>query len=399
MQNPSVNFIRLLVLVLFSSQLFTACAGSSPDKILESQAAERDTVTSTEPGTPAFDTLADDLANIIAGFRPMVYKNNNIADYDHFVYRAQVEHDWDLVVKHKTDPITHWRKKNVEHKLQDTGTLLYPFAGADFLYANTFFPDCRNYILIGLEPIGKFLRCDTLSKVATTAYLEKIRSALYYSNSLGFFRTESMQKDLNQSTLDGTLPLIAYYIKRTSHHISGITYFSLDSAGLQVKCTAEQSPVGVRVDFCDSLYTNNQSVYYLSFDLSDEHLKKHPELLAFVTSLAPRQTFLKAASYLMFTSGFRTMRKYLLDNVQIILQDDSGIPYGSFKPGKWEVQLFGTYTKTIDRFEHKFQPDLEKAYAEQETPHPVPFRIGYNVKFNETNLLLAKRKNPTQNEK
>jgi len=308
-------------------------------------------------------------------------------------YKQHIRDDWTLVVKHKVDPISRWRDKHFPKDLSDTSTLFYPFAGADFLYAHTFFPDAKKYIMIGLEPIGKLHRCDTMTNKGFLSYLEKIRSALYYSNNLGFFRTESMGKDLTQQTLDGTLPVIVFYIRKTGHHLTGITYFNLDKEGRTIPCRQDTTTTGVRVDFCDSTLAKPQSLYYLSYDLSDKNLIKHSELLEFVKSSGKQVCFLKAASYLMFTSAFSVMRNYLLEGETAILQDDSGIPYRYFRPGKWNVVLYGTYTQTIDLFKYKFQPDLQTAYEKQETKHPVPFRIGYNVKFNETNLLFATRKN------
>jgi hypothetical protein len=167
----------------------------------------------------------------------------------------------------------------------------------------------------------------------------------------------------------------------------------LDSKGGIVPCKQDTSTIGVRVSFYDSTMRKHQVLYYLSYDLSDKNLKKHPELLTFVKSFGKQSGFLKAASYLMFTADFRVMRNYMLEQESRILQDDSGIPYRYFKPSGWSVQLFGTYTKTIDLFKYKFQQDLLVAYENQETKHSVPFRIGYNVKFNETNLLFAKKKN------
>ncbi|MEI7725982.1 MAG: hypothetical protein WCK09_12815 [Bacteroidota bacterium] len=392
MYHPFSSSAKLSCLILSSIFIFFSCGGSSAEVILKKGTSDNKKVDSTIILTPSIDTLVDDIASIIAGLKPMVFTNKKIPVFDRLTYRVQVEKDWATVVKHKINPITQWRKKNIPSEDQDSITLFYPFAGADFLYANSFFPNCKNYILIGLEPIGKFLRCDTLPKAEMLNYIEKIRSSLYCSNNLGFFRTESMEKDLNQTTLDGTLPLIAFYIKRTHHLIRGITYFTLDSAGVTVDVKADRTPIGVRIDFCDSMQLKNQSVYYLSFDLSDKNLNGHPELLSFAKGFGRHQIFLKAASYLMFNSYFRTIRNYLLDNAGLILQDDSGIPYRFFKTTVWDVTIFGSYTKTIDLFEHKFQPDLEEAYLKQETPNPVPFRIGYNVEFNETNLQLAKRK-------
>jgi hypothetical protein len=343
--------------------------------------------------SPGIDTLNDELAAVISGISPLRHCKDLGAEKSFTTYQQHISEDWKLVEKNKTGPIARWRVKNLDTVPSGSPTLFYPFAGADFLYANAFFPDARNYVLIGLEPIGKLHRCDTMAKKDFLAYLEKIRSSLYFSNHLGFFRTKSMEKDLNQQTLDGTLPLILFYIRKTGHRITGITYFNLDSKGGIIPCRQDTATTGVKVSFTDSTMTKPQSVFYLSYDLSDQNLNKHPELLAFAKSFGKQDCFLKAASYLMFTSEFQVMRNYLLDQETDILQDDSGIPYRFFKSAAWSVKLFGTYTQTIDLFKYKFQPDLLSAYDKQETRHSVPFRIGYNVKFNETNLLFAKKKN------
>ena len=332
------------------------------------------------------------MASVISGIPSIRWCSDLTPDKKWTTYQQHINDDWKVVEKNKTGLIEKWRKKNIDTISSDTTTLFYPFAGADFLYPHAFFPNAGNYLLIGLEPIGKLHRCDSMSKNDFYSYLDKIRGALYYSNQLGFFRTKSMETDLNQESLDGTLPLILFYIRKTGHRITGVTYFNLDNKGTIITCKQDTTTFGVRVAFADSSLKKQQFLYYLSYDLSDHNLKKHPELLQFVKSFGSQFTFLKAASYLMFSGEFQLMRNYLLDQETAILQDDSGIPYRFFKPAYWDVQLFGTYTQTIDLFKYKFQPDLQAAYEKQVTKHGVPFRIGYNVKFNETNLLFAKKK-------
>ncbi len=383
-------FRCLLIAVVF---LLLSCMQNHASKNAGNKAINDSLPVKPKSDMPVLDTLNDEMAAMIAGINPVNGCKDLTAEKKWTTYQQHINDNWKLVEKNKTVPIAHWREKNLDTVTSGTSTLFYPFAGADFLYANAFFPDAGNYVLIGLEPIGKLHRCDTMTKKDFLFYLEKIRSALYYSNQLGFFRTKSMEKDLNQQSLDGTLPLIVFYIRKTGHRLTGITYFNLDNKGGIVPCRQDTSTIGVRVAFFDSTMKKHQVLYYLSYDLSDQNLKKHPELLQFVKSFGNQVGFLKAASYLMFTSGFHVMRNYLLDQESAVLQDDSGIPYRFFKPSGWTVKLFGTYTQTIDLFKYKFQPDLQSAYEKQETKHAVPFRIGYNVKFNETNLLFAKKRN------
>jgi hypothetical protein len=346
-----------------------------------------------ETSGPLLDTVNDGIASVISGIDPVNGCPDISGEKNWTAYKQHIKDDWKLVEKNKTGPIERWRDKNLESIAADSSTVFYPFAGADFLYAHSFFPGAANYVLIGLEPIGTLHSCNTMARKQFLNYLEKIRASLYYSNLLGFFRTESMETDLNQESLNGTLPLILFYIRKTGHRIAGITYFNLDNKGAIIPCRQDTATIGVRVAFFDSTSGKQQMLWYLSYDLSDHNLKKHPELLQFVKQFGRQVCFLKAASYLMFTSRFQMIRNYILDRESSVLQDDSGIPFHYFKPPGWSVDLFGAYTKTIDMFKYKFQPDLQSAYGKQETKHAVPFRIGYNGKFNETNLLFAKKKN------
>jgi len=381
---------RILIAALIMMVL--SCTQNQAHPVTTNQVSDDSLVSGQKTDKPALDTLNDGIASVFSGLPPLNGCTGLSSEKGWITYQQHINSDWKLVEKNKTGPISRWRVNNLDTISSRSATLFYPFAGADFLYAHAFFPEVSNYILIGLEPVGKLHTCNTMSKKDFISYLEEIRNSLYYSNQLGFFRTKSMETDLNQESLDGTLPLILFYIRKTGHHISGISYFTLDKKGGIVSVNQDSTTYGVRIAFFDSSDQKQQVLYYLSYDLSDKNLLKHPELLQFVKSFGNQECFLKAASYLMFTGGFHVMRNYILEQELSVLQDDSGIPYRFFKSSGWTVKLFGTYTKTIDMFKYKFQPDLQSAYEKQTTKLSVPFRIGYNVKFNETNLLFAKKK-------
>lgn len=343
---------------------------------------------------PHIDTLKDELVSILCAISPKKkYKNISSSPFWEKLKKT-VDSDWDIVSKYKIKPIKNWADSMGLSIEKDTNTLFYPFAGADFLYANSFFPDAKNYILIGLEPVGFLKDPDSLPQSTLQAYLNKIESSLYFSNKVGFFRTNSMRTELNQTELDGTIHLLAFYIKRCGYLISGIDYFSLDTMGKMKEYVKKEKskPYAVKISFCDSAQTKTQNLYYFSYDLSDSYLKKHKEILTFVKSFGKQNTFLKAASYLMHTDEFVTMRNYLIDNCDAVIQDDSGIPYRFFLTDIWDVKLFGTYSKTISLFKHKYQPDLKKAFDLSKYKGRIPFRIGYNVNHNEVNIQYARKK-------
>ena len=73
----------------------------------------------------------------------------------------------------------------------------YPFSGPDFLYANLFFPTVKNYVLIALEPLGTLHNVTTEEREYSEHYLQQLQKSLYFSTHDGFFRTKSMEKELN----------------------------------------------------------------------------------------------------------------------------------------------------------------------------------------------------------
>jgi hypothetical protein len=75
----------------------------------------------------------------------------------------------------------------------------------------------------------------------------------------------------------------------------------------------------------------------------------------------------------------------------LILQDDSGLPFRSFLPGEWRIQLFGIYTEPLEIFKRGKEPALKDAYDSSLRVGPLPFGAGYHVSANDANLLLALR--------
>ena len=102
-------------------------------------------------------------------------------------------------------------------------------------------------------------------------------------------------------------------------------------------------------------------------------------------------TYLKAASYLMHGKDFSMIRNVVFDKSKSILQDDSGIAYRYFDKTKWEIHLYGSYTRPGKEFSWINETDLAKAYTDPSVK-PVPFTLGYNWRTRHINLLYAVRK-------
>src|SRR5262249_57395377 len=77
-----------------------------------------------------------------------------------------------------------------------------------------------------------------------------------------------------------------------------------------------------------------KTLYYLSTDLSNSGVKASG-FLKFCETLAPGNSLIKSASYLLHSGNFTTVRKFILANSATIIQDDSGVPLAYYNQKKW----------------------------------------------------------------
>jgi hypothetical protein len=333
------------------------------------------------------DTLLTDYASIISGVEPMKNYTEIATSAGWQNLKKELDNEWSLVDTNKISKIKSWVTKT-NYLPKDSLTLFYPFAGGDALYSNCFFPTSKKTIMIGLEPIGsvgKELKADS----SCLNYIKKIKKALYTSNRSGYFMTISMNAELHQNDLNGTLPLLLFYARRQGLMVSKIEYFYLDSLGNE-KTTTANDALGVNLTLCNPDQTHKKIIQYISTDISNSGLQQNIGLQNYIKSIDGKYSFLKAASYLLHSPSFSIIRDLILNNTKALLQDDSGVPYKFLNDSTWSVQLFGKYTKPIGLFAGRIQSDLKTAFATK-SPSELPFRIGYNISHNEPHLILSKK--------
>ena len=83
---------------------------------------------------------------------------------------------------------------------------------------------------------------------------------------------------------------------------------------------------GVRIVFAGSDGVE-RTLYYFSTDLSNSGVRSSG-FLKFCETLAPGDSLIKSASYLLHAGNFSAVRGFLLTNSATIIQDDFGIPLG-----------------------------------------------------------------------
>jgi hypothetical protein len=285
-----------------------------------------------------------------------------------------------------------WQQTFLPESLQPIPVAFYMFSGPDFLYADQIFPNAAVYVLCGKEALGP--PPDPLRIPNLSGALGNLENAMKSSLSTTYFITKDMKVDLHEQNLNGVLPILYAFIARANKSITNVTFGSLSSGGVFEEAAPGKkggSITGVRIRYTDSQSGNAQTLYYFTTDVSDGGIKASPEFLKFCQHLGTGASLLKSPSYLLFENGFATIRNFILDHSNIIVQDDSGIPLDYFESSKWNLRLFGVYLGPIDVFKQYYQARLRELF-EQGNPPPLEFGFGYRWNYKEANLIVATRK-------
>ncbi len=371
------------------------------------QQADADTAKAVIKDTEPFDRQFNDLARLLAGMPAEegssfaeLHKNQNWINY-----AKKIDSTFWKPMQDKRPVMSKWREDELKVTNEAKGTLFYPFSGADFLYANTFFPTVDTIVMFGLEPIGSMPDVKKIADKNFLAYLNGLEKTLATILQKSYFITLEMNTDFRGGTvqdLDGTLPAFLIFMARTGQKILYYEKVAIGEDGKLIKADAAKNPkayYGTKIEFRDMNDNKRKVLYYFGVNLCNDAfmtmdgLAQRNDLQEFIKKLNITSTYIKSASYLMHGNNFSIIRNLVLDNTKNYLQDDSGMALGNFKDDKWDLTFFGAYAGTIDIFRGYYQNDMKKVYEDKKYPiRPLPFGIGYMYKQGESNLMLAKRK-------
>ncbi len=409
--------LYIFVSIIFISFFLSSCGGGKRNNNTEerSDTSLTNTDSNKTPKKPKVDPrIYNDLARYIAGLKgePGSKYAQYEADKAWQTYAQYANALWKKVADEKLPLMIDWQKQELRKPNKKGGTLFYPFSGPDFLHASAFFPKVEQTVMMGLEPIGSLPDIDDIAKNKPQNYLNNLIASLNSVLNFSFFKTKEMKYTFGghaDKRLNGTLPVILFFMARTNHKVLEHEKVALTKNGSVVKA----SEIKVGNPDQDTTYYGNKLVYqakgddakrtlyYFSANLADRvydgmsGLLQREDLLGYINNLSINATFLKSASYLLYKPYFSILRRTILKKSTYLLQDDSGIPSKYIiEDNKWKITFYGTYTGPIALFANYFQPELKSAFEplSGEKVKPLPFGIGYQFKEGTSNLMLAKEK-------
>ncbi len=317
------------------------------------------------------DSSPNDQARFLAG---LPVRGSTLENYTRdpawAEHATELDAAWERTERRQIANVRAWAGTYIS---QAPSTVYYMFSGPDFLYANSFFPNASTYILCGTEPIGVVPDIRKLAPGTLRPALANLRGSLKTILGAHFFITKDMRADLQRDELGGTLPILYVFLARLGNSIRDVSFVNSPGAG-------------VRVTF-NNRSGATQTLYYFKVDLSNGF---GGNFLSWCAAQGPGASLVKAASYLMHGDGFSQVRRFLLDQSALIVQDDSGIPLRSFDE-RWSLRFFGDYAGPIEIFAKQFQPDLVAAYH-RSNPAPLGFAFGYYSQPQRGMLMLATRR-------
>ena len=353
-------------------------------------------VAAVPPEQPAV-VSANDLALFLAGLRvpsgSLLEPLQASAAYGEHSYA--MGELWRRFNENHFIPMRLWSEITLASRIDPKLPLTYFFGGPDAINALALFPEAPYYLLLGLEPPGQLPSPLALSPGELETSLAALRRAVEVVLSYGHFITKDMREDLSQGSFRGVLPIAMAFVALSGGEVVAAFPIGVGRGGVSRdlgSTPAESSDMlpGIAVQFRRSASDAPQVITFLQANISDGSLKGRSDALDWVDRFGTANAYLKAASYLLHEANFSRVRNFILQKSACILQDDSGIPLRDLRKAGWQVELFGTYSGTLDIFSRYFQNDLMDSYAAT-IPPALPFGTGYKWRKGESNLILATR--------
>jgi hypothetical protein len=346
---------------------------------------------------PSADARATATAQIMAGVTPLAGDaviDRLAATEGWLKHKEAMEAQW-KPVRARLDAIEKWREQEIKLKDVAGRTLLYPFSGPDFLNAWSLYPNHGKYLFFSLESPGTLPDLEKMGPKEFEALLRDVRNAFTEIFQRNYFITSYMGKQLTTPYLKGSVPIIATMMALNGLRIAKIEavdpFPELTKAYHEPKSKRPGRLLrGVKITF---LTTANKAheLSYFSLDATDNALRFYPEFLDWAGRNKPASALIKSASYLLHDNQFSRTRDMILASADILVQDDTGIPYRYLKQANWNTKLFGKYHRPIKPMEWGYQSDLDRAFKEVKDGQPLPFPFGYHWKGQESGLILATR--------
>ncbi len=344
----------------------------------------------------SFDRSANGTARFLAGLKGR--PGGPFAELEDTVewreYARTMDASWARLDQRQLASVRAFQKRELSSEKHNSSFVFYPFSGPDVLYATSFFPDSKLYVLAGLEPVGHMRTSASYQKEKLDRDLSGWNQALASILGRSFFVTSEMDRQFHGRVADGLLPMILLLLTHSGFDIEGFRYGHLSEIGEFVMDSPEplgkQKHMGVEIRFHRPGETASRQMFYFSTDLGPA-FQRDPGFSRFLTHLGKAETLVKSCSFLLHWGTCNAIRSHILKNSTLILEDDTGVPFRYLQSADWQVELFGEYSAPDRPFKKQYQQDLAEAFAEKAKIKKLGFSLGYGYNRRPSSMILARK--------
>ena len=356
------------------------------------------TVAALDAPPAEFNRRATATAQILAGITPNPTDPvlNRLLELDAWKeHQKWMTAQW-AEVRGRIKTVEGWRDHELKVANAQKKTLLYPFSGPDFFNAYAFFPDHFRYVFFSLERPGALPDLESVTTLQFGKLLTDVRGAFRDIFERNYFITSYMNKQLTTPWVRGTVPVMATMMALMNRRIVRIEPIDLFPELTKAYDTLEEKRPrltlrGVRMEFSNPSAVGVQQLYYFSLDATDKALEYYPDFVNWVGQNRPASALIKSASYLLHDNQFSKTRAMLLESADLLIQDDTGIPFRYINQSPWQVKLYGKYQKPIKPMGYGYQKDLDSAFKTKIPASDLPFPFGYHWRASQGGLILASK--------
>jgi hypothetical protein len=283
--------------------------------------------------------------------------------------------------------------------------VVYPFAGGDLSTALTVFPEADLITTISLEPAGDPRDIDTLTGRPLAKALQQVEYELKFLYRVNFSNTLNMIGAMRAGSLPTQLIFGLSALKIHGYEVVKLRYFTINPDGtlhyIDDADLANAPDTKVRAARRNRVFANAEvqfrrpggriQVYrHIQQNLDDVHLQKDPRVLKYLEAQGEVSGMTKAASYLLSWDQFRKIRGYLLDHVQWMVSDATGIAPKWGKPAGFTYETYGVFRGPHIPAGNSISKNWRQLFEEQ-PKRDLSFRFGYYDKHNGNHLIIIHR--------
>ena len=295
---------------------------------------------------------------------------------------------WSKVESETIAPLKEW-SVNIPRSGQKI-PVFYPLSGADFINMYLMYPDAVEYTMVAMEDVGNVI-IDNANPQEVYNHLESLKGAVNQYGIQNYFQTQIMEvKFFQNKNIRGILPVLLFFMNRMNLEIRDVQ--NLNGISLKFNNPVTETD-GIKVLFFDPdapVNQKNKSLIYFCEKLTNDskgkasqHLKNTPKF----------RLIMKSAVYLLQLPQFNLLRDSIYQKSQMVIQDDTGIPYQMFRKDQWDISLFGKYRRIdIPGTMFSIQTELQNDMTRESKSLPFQFGYGSLIGKGYSNLMIAVRK-------